>query len=569
LSEKYDEEIIEWLRRSREQVGELEPVYQTPDGDIIDGKHRLMAFPGWKTQVVQVEDLRKVVERIHRNVHRKMGKDEIKQAILQLAVIYDKSGVPVELIVDKIKEVLPFSESYIRKLLPAKYKRERKIKEKPAVKLLEEKPTPTAPTPPTPKPAETKYMTCPVCLPPETIVGGVFKEIESVASGVFVESLAGLARTQETYSRPYSGLLYVIKGEGFLPLEVTPEHPVLISDGHGMFAWKTPAELIEKHSYRYGHYLVMPKPPSIFDFGEINLSAFVKERRSEKYLEAIRLREEHGWGATRIARAIEVPFRTVCNWIYSKQTPKEISYKIPLNKDVAWLLGLYVAEGTHGSKGVAFALGKKETFLADKVAKIGKELGYSPCVMEKPTSLWVELPSRVLARAFPTIMGDRAHRKRIPHFIFYHKNDEIIKSFLEGYVAGDGFPILRENKEHLCITTVSKVLALQLQQLYSRMNVFATIFKRRGSSVILGRMVNSRNQYLVRASTAKISENPRRAVKLSGDKVLVPIRKITTKNYEGTVYNLRTSDETYVASNLVVHNCGSKLVLKGDVLLPA
>jgi intein/homing endonuclease len=383
-----------------------------------------------------------------------------------------------------------------------------------------------------------------------------------------VESLAGLAKTQETYSRPYSGLLYVIKGEGLLPLEVTPEHPVLISDGHE-FAWKTPAELIEKHSYRYGHYLVMPKPTKMFNLDEISLTAFVKKRRSEKYLEAIRLREEYGWGARSIARAIGVPFGTVRNWIYLKRTPKEISYEIPLNKDVAWLLGLYVAEGTHSSKGVAFALGKKETHLADKVVKIGKELGYSPCVMEKPTSLWVELPSRVLARAFPVIMGDKAHRKRIPHFIFYHKDDEIIKSFLEGYVAGDGFQTLLGNKEHLYITTVSKVLALQVQQLYLRMNIFATILERRGNPVILGRKVNSRNNYLVRASTAKISENPRRAVKLSGDKVLVPIRKITTKNYDGTVYNLRTSDETYVASNVVVHNCGSKLKLVGNALVPA
>jgi len=171
MSEEYDEEVVEWLRRSREQVGELEPVYVTPDGDVIDGKHRLKAYAGWKTQLVHVEDVQKIIERIHRNIHRKMSRTEVKNTILQLAVAYEKSGVPKEQIVDKIKESLPFSESYIRKLLPAKYKGKPKPKQKQAVKLLTEKPTPP---PPVPKPAETKhYLTCPVCGSKLTLKGDV------------------------------------------------------------------------------------------------------------------------------------------------------------------------------------------------------------------------------------------------------------------------------------------------------------------------------------------------------------------------------------------------------------
>jgi hypothetical protein len=169
MSKEYDEEVVEWLRKSREQVGELEPVFLTPDGDVLDGKHRLKAYPGWKTQLVQVEDARKIVERIHRNIHRKIGKAEIKQAVLQLAITYEKSGVPREQLVDKIKEALPFSESYIRELLPAKYKKDHKPKGKPAVKLLTEKAT----TPTPPKPAEETALTCPVCGSKLKLVGSV------------------------------------------------------------------------------------------------------------------------------------------------------------------------------------------------------------------------------------------------------------------------------------------------------------------------------------------------------------------------------------------------------------
>jgi 5'-3' exonuclease len=158
--EEYDEEIIQWLRRSREQVGELEPVYATPEGEVIDGKHRLKAYPGWKTQTVQVDDLRKIVERIHRNIHRKMSKNETKKAVIQLALALEKSDIPKEFLVDEIKKHLPFSEDYIRSMLPAKFKREYRKKEKPAVKFPAEEPT----TPTTPKSAETKhFLTCPVC----------------------------------------------------------------------------------------------------------------------------------------------------------------------------------------------------------------------------------------------------------------------------------------------------------------------------------------------------------------------------------------------------------------------
>jgi len=165
LSEEFDEEVVEWLKRSREQVGELEPVYVTPEGEVIDGRHRLKAYPGWHAQTVQVDELRKVVERIHRNIHRKLTKKETKEAVIQLALALEKQGVPREFLVEEIKKHLPFSEDYIRKLLPSKFKREYKKPEKLPVKILTEQPTVQAPpTPPAPVPEEKpKYYICPVC----------------------------------------------------------------------------------------------------------------------------------------------------------------------------------------------------------------------------------------------------------------------------------------------------------------------------------------------------------------------------------------------------------------------
>jgi len=37
--------------------------------------------------------------------------------------------------------------------------------------------------------------------------------------------------------------------------------------------------------------------------------------------------------------------------------------------------------------------------------------------------------------------------------------------------------------------------------------------------------------------------------------VAVPIRRVSKMLYNGVVYNYRTSDETYLVNNILVHNC--------------
>jgi hypothetical protein len=121
-----DEEIIKGLRKSRELVGELEPVYITPDGEVIDGKHRLKAYPGWKTQTLNVSRKDALILRLHRNYRRNISKEETKQLLLELAQALEKEGTPTEQIAQKIVELSPYSEAYTLSLLPKKYKQPKK-----------------------------------------------------------------------------------------------------------------------------------------------------------------------------------------------------------------------------------------------------------------------------------------------------------------------------------------------------------------------------------------------------------------------------------------------------------
>jgi hypothetical protein len=121
-----DEEIIKGLRKSRELIGELEPVYMTPDGEVIDGKHRLKAYPGWKTHTLNVSHKDALILRLHRNYRRNVSKEETKQLLLELAQALEKEGIPAEQIAQKIVELSPYSEAYTLSLLPKKYKQPKK-----------------------------------------------------------------------------------------------------------------------------------------------------------------------------------------------------------------------------------------------------------------------------------------------------------------------------------------------------------------------------------------------------------------------------------------------------------
>jgi len=121
LSEN-DREFIEFLRKSREQVGELEPVRITEDGRIIDGKHRLAAYPGWRKVIVKATSKEALKERIHRTLKSRVTRKERQAQILEYALYLEEEGVKPEEMVSALASELPFSKDYIRKLLPARYK---------------------------------------------------------------------------------------------------------------------------------------------------------------------------------------------------------------------------------------------------------------------------------------------------------------------------------------------------------------------------------------------------------------------------------------------------------------
>ena len=92
MSEEYD------LKQSEGAIGQLYPILEAKDGDIIDGLHRERADKNWKRLRLEHIDTqeKKLVARLVANFHRRqVSREEKKEWINGLARIYIKQGLRV------------------------------------------------------------------------------------------------------------------------------------------------------------------------------------------------------------------------------------------------------------------------------------------------------------------------------------------------------------------------------------------------------------------------------------------------------------------------------------------
>jgi len=140
-----EEFTLESLKRSVDKVGELNPIIVAEDGEVLEGKHRLQIKPDWHKKTVSATSrIEKILIRLHAHYRRRVPREETQATILELADQIEKTGVKKEDVSKALTEMLPYSHSYIRELLPYEYKKSEKVE---AARLTEHplKQVPTQP----------------------------------------------------------------------------------------------------------------------------------------------------------------------------------------------------------------------------------------------------------------------------------------------------------------------------------------------------------------------------------------------------------------------------------------
>jgi intein/homing endonuclease len=387
-----------------------------------------------------------------------------------------------------------------------------------------------------------------MCVPPDTLILGDNKPISEYRVGD--ETLYG-GRVLEVFRRPYRGELVVIKGLGLLPIKVTPEHPILVVEGE--IRWKyyrkngrtmattckvfskpyfIEAEKVRlaparktKGGYRFrrrGHYLVVPRLKGVYDVKEIDLSEYYRNYD----LVPVSIRVKLG-------------------------AKKPV---LKLDEDLAWLFGFYVGDGSawiNPSVGqVKFYPSSEEH--VKRIAAIIERYGFKATVLRHGRCYQVIWSCRALTRFFRENFGAHAREKRIPYFILLHKDERILRAFLQGYLDADGNKAWRRDGVYEALT-VSKLLALQIQLLCFRLGISCGITLKREEQA------GYRGDAYRLSILFKRDENHAR-IKFTDEFVLVPVVSVTREPYDGEVCNLETERNVYLVSNAIVHNCRFGLI---------
>lgn len=125
-----DQETVDKLRKSKDIVGYLGDVIKDQEGTILSGRHRKVADPEWPEKEVKVSDpLDRELKILHYNIQRIVSREETQRRLLKIAKIIESKGVTPQKVCSEVIKVVPYSESYVRELLPDEYKMETKARE--------------------------------------------------------------------------------------------------------------------------------------------------------------------------------------------------------------------------------------------------------------------------------------------------------------------------------------------------------------------------------------------------------------------------------------------------------
>ncbi len=329
------------------------------------------------------------------------------------------------------------------------------------------------------------------------------------------------------FKREYNGeLVKITPAYSNLPIEMTPEHPVMVKGG----TW------VAANALHSNDCLAIPKP-QLPDKDIESLSFPVKWPLSEKAVS----RSKGRWSRK-----------------------KEITLSIPFNEDIAWMLGFYIAEGCpHTGNYITFTVNRSETSNIERLVRIFREnFNYTPSFSFQNETCHICVCISGLGQFFSKWFGSKAYEKRIPEELIRLPKAKLT-ALIRGILDGDGHQ--QPEQGHIQLTTSSENLVWSLRLALGRLNILAGVyFNGKSHNLIQGRTVKTHNRWQVRISAADASklgyETRRRhfqQVTQDDQFWYIHINKIEHSPYTGTVYNLAVADdESYSLINLHCHNCG-------------
>ncbi|MGQ9469440.1 MAG: DEAD/DEAH box helicase [Nitrososphaerales archaeon] len=406
-----------------------------------------------------------------------------------------------------------------------------------------------------------------LCLVPGTklIRAGnhMLKRIEELSCGDNVLTHTGqFKEVMKPLERWYDGEILTIYPYHQLPMGMTPEHMVLIS--------RRRRRCIHRYKrggdYRYNRHTVhwyeheLPKwiEAKHVKKGDLLLFPRIKETRDVEFINLLEYGIDNADGAFR-----------GCNQYATYRTKHGLRHTIPallpLNEDLLWLIGCYIAEGSVSKGFVAFNIGPHEDRLKEEIVRrVKRAFGIEPSVKDSGTKRKVIVCSRILARLFPTLCGKHAKAKHIPFNFLFLPRQKLV-SLLKGVWVRDG-TYGEYDRDHCArYSTSSEDLAHQLYIILVRLGYIPSIrvqrrkMHGRSASVsyvlsISGRQLSEFCQEVLEKERKRQGKKTYNVGHIDDEYLYLPVRKVERWSYSGPVYNLEVVDDSSYVGSFIVHN---------------
>src|SRR5215510_15757608 len=353
------------------------------------------------------------------------------------------------------------------------------------------------------------------CFPAGTMISTINgpKPIEKISVGDLVLTHRGrYRRVTDTMER--EGELMRVKIDKLPEMRVTEEHPFFTDQG-----WIDAADLEPKrHFVQIGCCGERASEPVTIDIAGAQVGDFIYQPNVDRKMRGGPV----SWQVTPVRADVQV------------------------DEEIAWLLGMYIAEGSiTDGRDIRFTLSADEQEHADRICailqdRLGLTARKSLTNHEARGSSWlgVRVDSKLFALWLQHNFANGFDRKRVPQWMMI-ADEQIQAAFLEGIADGDGTPI---NAQQVRITLSNEILVRQIFEIATRLGYYPTL----------------RPDYMPPNANVRpwsVAFGPTFNVGMARGG-FYRVRDVKPTEEYATVYNFEVEeDHTYVANQVVVHNC--------------
>jgi DNA modification methylase len=221
---------------------------------------------------------------------------------------------------------------------------------------------------------------------------------------------------------------------------------------------------------------------------------------------------------------------------------------IYLTDDILWLLGLYIAEGSHSEDTIQLSLCSDEISWVERINSAIVSVGGTTTYTLNGNTLNVRCYSKVFNAIISQYIGGQTSKNKHLNSICWKLSNDKLKKIVEGYLDGDGAYDAQNNRWRLGFTE-NKYLERDLRVLAARLGAKLTLLRKGARIKSLNKIYPS-----IKGEWRWIPTNYNTSKKMS-EILIITEEKM---NVQDKMWDIEVDSKEHLfslASGVITHNC--------------